>query len=48
MKASELIALLSELPPDTFVFSWYDGERRVIINVDHWDESHADINLGEQ
>ena len=48
MKASELIELLKELPPDTIMFSWYDGERRVILDVDHWDEWHADLNLGEQ
>ena len=45
MTAQELIKLLSELPPDTVVFAWYDGERHAILEIDYWDDFHADFNL---
>jgi hypothetical protein len=47
MKAHELIELLKAMPPDTYVFAWADGDRREILEVDQWDDFHADLNLKE-
>jgi hypothetical protein len=45
MTASELIEMLSDLPSDTEVYVWFDGERLSIDNVDPVDSGYADINV---
>lgn len=47
MTARELIAALSELPPDIQLAVWIDGERHQIdpsTPIDPWGDFHADIN----
>ena len=46
MRAKDLIERLKELPPDTTVFVWVDGERYPLYEaVDYWDEhSFVDLN----
>jgi len=45
MNVLELIDLLSELPENTEVYVWLDGERFVIDSVDRVDADYADINV---
>lgn len=45
MTASELIEMLSDLPSDTEIYVWFDGERLSIDNVDPFDSGYADINV---
>ena len=47
MTASQLIELLSELPKDTPIYVWLDGERLEIVDVDPIDSGYADINVRE-
>ena len=48
MLVSELLKLLEDLPPDTQVMVWQDGERSVIESVDWWTDNCVDLNVGEQ
>lgn len=43
--AQQLIDALKDLPPDTTVYVWNDGDRYVIETVDNWDEGHVDLNI---
>jgi hypothetical protein len=45
MTVTELIDLFSELPGDTEVYVWLDGERLAIDSVDRVDVDYADINV---
>jgi len=45
MLVAELLKLLEDLPPDTQVMVWQDGERLVIESVDWWDDDHVDLNV---
>lgn len=45
MTASELIEMLSDLPSDTEIYVWFDGERLSIDNVYPVDSGYADINV---
>ena len=45
MTASELIEMLSDLPSDTEIYVWFDGERLSRDNVDPVDSGYADINV---
>ena len=45
MTVTELIDLLSELPGDTEMYVWLDGERLAIDSVDPVDTGYADINV---
>ena len=48
MTASELIAELSKLPPDTLVYAW-KGDRHEVLDIDEslLDQGYIDLNLGE-
>lgn len=48
MTASELIAELSKLPPDTLVYVW-KGDRYEALDIDDslLDQGFIDINTGE-
>ena len=45
MTASQLIKLLSDLPKDTEIYVWFDGERLEIVDIDPIDSGYADINV---
>lgn len=47
MIVSELLKLLEDLPPDTQVMVWQDGERLSIDSVDWWTDNCVDLNVGE-
>ena len=45
MTVDDLLKQLKDLPPDTTVFVWVDGERYPVYEaVDYWDE-HAFVEL---
>ena len=44
MTASELIEMLSDLPSDTEIYVWFDGDRMEIDFIDLLD-GYADINV---
>jgi len=48
MLVSEILKLLEDLPPDTEVTVWQDGERSVIESVDWWADNCVDLNVGKQ
>ena len=45
MTASELIEMLSDLPSDTEIYVWCDGDRLAIESIDPFDSGYADINV---
>ena len=45
MIVSELLKLLEDLPPDTQVMVWQDGERSSIDSVDWWTDDCVDFNV---
>ena len=45
MTVTELIDLFSELPGDTEVYVWLDGERLTIDSIDPIDPGYIDINV---
>lgn len=45
MKAAELLKLLKDIPPDTEVTVWQNGERSSIESVDWWDDGCVDLNV---
>ena len=47
MLVSEVLKLLEDLPPDTEVMVWQDGERSSIESIDCWTDGHVDLNTGE-
>lgn len=50
MTAHDLIESLRQLPPQTEMFVWIDGNRECINGVDNTliDDGYADLNAGEQ
>ncbi len=47
MRVSEVLKLLEDLPPDTEVMMWQDGERAAIESIDWWTEGCVDFNAKE-
>lgn len=47
MRVSEVLKLLEDLPPDTEVMVWQDGERSDIESIDWWTDGYVDFNAKE-
>jgi hypothetical protein len=48
MRVSEVLKLLEDLPPDTQVMVWQDGERSAIESIDWWTDGCVDFNAKEK